>query len=126
MPWPKTITLLAVFAGGGAGSVLRFLTGEASARWLGAGFPFGTFLVNAAGTFLAGVLSEFFLMQGGLSPVWRAGLMAGFLGGFTTYSAFNTETLRLMEKGALGLGALTVLVCGAAGAAGMALARGLK
>jgi CrcB protein len=125
--------LLLVFLGGGFGSVLRYGVGAASVALFGAGFPWGTLAVNAAGGLAIGLLAAH-LERGhgllGLGPAeTRLLLMAGVLGGFTTFSAFSLETVALWERGAPGLAALYVLasvVLSIGGAAaGLALGRAL-
>ena len=108
--------LFQVALGGAAGSVLRFLTITA------VGAPFGTFLVNVAGSLFMGVF--FATLSARLSPL----LMTGVLGGFTTFSAFSLDALKLSESGqsaqALLYIAGSVLLSLAAVALGAALARG--
>jgi fluoride exporter len=90
--------LFLVFLGGGLGSALRYGVGLLCTRAFGDGFPVATLLVNCFGCFAMGVLMQF--AQGGtLSPILRAALAIGFLGGFTTYSSFNYETAKLFEDG---------------------------
>ena len=89
--------LLLVAAGGAVGSLARYGVGLAAARWLGAGFPWGTLMVNVAGGLAMGLLAA------RVSPEHeqlRLLLGVGVLGGFTTFSAFSLETVRLMEQGA--------------------------
>lgn len=84
--------LLAVGIGGAAGSVLRFLC----QRLLnGPAFPYGTFAVNLTGCLLIGIFWGLFLKQQGTETL-RVLLMAGFCGGFTTFSAFTLEGIRLL------------------------------
>lgn len=94
-----------VFLGGGAGSVLRFLVGLGTTRWLGGGFPWGTFAVNLFGCFAIGVLARVLapVDAGGAQP--RFLLITGFLGGFTTFSAFalDAASLYLAERPAAAL-----------------------
>ena len=107
-------TLILVAAGGAAGSVLRYLVGVGALRAFGPGFPWGTLAVNVAGSVaigaLAGVLTG---PRAGLSPL----LVAGFLGGFTTFSTFSLDELRLWLGGLAGLAGVYV-----AGSVGLALA----
>lgn len=92
--------VLAIAAGGAVGSVLRFwLTGTIQSI-TGRGFPYGTLAVNAIGCFVAGFLVVLLLERLVSNDVWRAGLLIGLLGGFTTFSAFSVETLNLVEHGA--------------------------
>ncbi|MBM9596350.1 fluoride efflux transporter CrcB [Roseitranquillus sediminis] len=101
-------TLVQIAAGGAAGAVLRYLTGVAALRALGAGFPWGTLVVNVAGSFLMGVCVVWLMTRGlqVLSPL----LMSGFLGGFTTFSAFSLDTVSLVERGEPALAALYVVL----------------
>jgi CrcB protein len=119
------LRLLLVCAGGALGSGARYLLSTWAARALGADFPRGTLFVNATGSF---VLAVIFAIPGSrISPELRLFLGAGVLGGYTTYSSFNTETLALLEQGSAGLAvanvALTMVGCLVAGMAGLALGR---
>jgi fluoride exporter len=87
------LALTGVALGGAAGSVLRYAI--QSAFRLHA-FPVGTLLVNLSGSFLIGLVAA--LAERG-APWARPWLMAGFLGGFTTFSAFSLENLRLVREG---------------------------
>ena len=114
-----------VFAGGALGSGARYLVSTWAARALGADFPRGTLIVNATGSF---ILAFLFALPGSrLGPDLRLFLGAGIMGGYTTYSSFNTETIALLEQGSASLAlanlALTVFGCLAAGLAGLALGR---
>ena len=120
--------LLLVCTGGALGSGARYLVSTWAARALGADFPRGTLLVNVAGSFLLSFLMGFAGAREAISPEARLFLGAGVLGGFTTYSSFNYETLALLERGvvhALANVALTVLGCLAAGVVGLVAARAL-
>lgn len=104
----------------GAGAVTRYVVDQLVARRLGAGFPWGTLVVNTSGSFLLG------LVAGGLSGSAAAVLGAGYAGGFTTLSTLAWETLALAEDGSTGAAALNVvgstLLGLLAAAAGLALA----
>jgi CrcB protein len=117
-----TEKLLWVVAGGGLGSGARYLVGLASLRWLGATLPWGTLAVNTVGSMLLGAI----LAQAGSENV-RLFLGTGVMGGFTTYSTFNAETLAMMQAGNYGAAATyagtTFALCLLAGAAGMWLGR---
>jgi CrcB protein len=119
------LRLLLVCAGGALGSGARYLVSTWAARNLGAEFPRGTLLVNVAGSFMLALIVA--LPGARLSPELRLFLGAGILGGFTTYSSFNAETLALLEQGSTGLAlanvALTVLGCLVAGLAGLLVGR---
>jgi CrcB protein len=118
---------LAVALGGALGAVSRYGSSRLLATWLGAGFPFGTLAVNVLGSGIAGWLFVRLVENGHGSDSLRALLIVGFLGAFTTFSAFSVETLRLLDNGSVGLALLNVLLnvvsCLAAAAAGIALAR---
>jgi len=119
--------LLLVCLGGAAGSGARHLVGLGMARWLGAAFPWGTLVVNVAGSFAISVAMDLTVHYGVLPAESRYLLVAGILGGFTTYSSFNYELLAFLQRGQwLPAGlylAGTVGGCLAAGMAGMAVAR---
>jgi CrcB protein len=89
--------------------------------------PYGTLTVNVVGSLLLGLIMEGSLRSTLLSPDLRFGLTVGFMGGFTTFSTFSYETVRLMEEGsfvAAGVNILlNVIVCIAAALLGIYLAR---
>jgi fluoride exporter len=99
-------TLLTVALGGAIGATLRYLVGIGVVRMLGHGFPLGIITVNVVGSFLMGVFVVLAANRGltYLSPL----VMTGFLGGFTTFSAFSLEAVTLYERGAVGQAALYV------------------
>jgi len=120
-------TLLFVTLAGALGSAARYLVSLGTVRWFGAGFPYGTLTVNVVGSFLIALIMQAALRTEAITPLMRITLTTGFLGGFTTYSAFNYESLDLMSKGAWRL-ALTNLVvtltaCLVAGVLGFRVAR---
>jgi CrcB protein len=91
--------LLFASAGGAIGAGLRFLVNETfAARGLLA-FPWATLAVNVLGSFLMGVLVAMFTHRSHLSPELRTFLTTGILGGFTTFSAFSMDFVRLFELG---------------------------
>ena len=94
--------LLIVAAGGALGSGLRHLTNIAAARLFGTGFPWGTITVNIAGSFIMGVFIEMLARRWGASMELRLFVATGFLGGYTTFSAFSLDAAVLYERGALG------------------------
>jgi CrcB protein len=112
---PRTRLYLAVAVGGALGSVARHLCGLAALDLLGPGFPFGTLGVNVAGSFLIGLTATLTGPDGRLyaTPAMRQGVMGGFCGGFTTFSVFSLESVRLLEAGRPGLAAAYVLVSAA-------------
>jgi CrcB protein len=90
---------LLVFIGGGLGAMARHAVNRAGLATLGPGFPWWTLGVNVAGCFLIGLLAGLFgAMETGHNS--RLFLITGFLGGFTTFSAFSLDALTLWERGA--------------------------
>lgn len=92
--------ILLVAAGGAVGSVCRYLVGVGLLRLAGSAFPWGTLAVNLVGSFGIGVLAELIVARFGASPEMRLLLITGFLGGFTTFSAFALDAVSLFERGA--------------------------
>jgi CrcB protein len=114
--------------GGAVGSIARYHVGIWLSRPSGA-LPWGTIAVNIAGSFLIALLLELALRHDAITPAIRVALATGVLGGFTTYSTFNQETLRMAQEGtwgaAVGYVALTLIGGLAAGVAGWAIGRAL-
>ncbi len=110
--------VLLVALGGAAGSLARYEIGALILRHSAtAQFPYGTFTVNVAGCAIAGLLAGLGERYAFLTAEVRLLLFTGFLGGFTTFSAFGVETIALVERGAWGVAALYVVVsvlCGLA------------
>ena len=92
-------SILLVGIGGFVGSIARYLVAVFFAGQLSSAFPFATFAVNVVGCFLIGIL--FALSDRGniLTPEWRIFLTTGFCGGFTTFSTFSYESIRLLQDG---------------------------
>ncbi len=85
---------------GAMGSLCRLGVGE-GAKWLvGETFPFGTLIVNVVGCLLIGFTMEITLGTGTFPDHWRSGVIIGFLGAFTTFSAFGYATYELIRQGA--------------------------
>jgi CrcB protein len=118
--------LALVGIGGAAGSVVRYLVSFALAT--PSGFPYGTLAVNVSGSFVAGVLVGLGDARGLATPA-RLLVLTGFLGGYTTFSAFSVDTLRLAEtQGPFVAGFNVVASVGiglALAAVGLAVGRGL-
>lgn len=116
----------AVAAGGAAGSVLRYLMMAGVGRWTGAGFPWGTLMVNVVGSLVMGILVEGVARKFSLVGIWQVFLFVGVLGGFTTFSTFSLDLVTLMDRHA-GLAAVYAVGSVVAGVAalflGMALVR---
>jgi fluoride exporter len=123
------IRLLWVCLGSALGGGARYLVSQAALQLLGTGFPYGTLAVNVIGSFAIGAIMHVGLESTLLSPMARLFLTTGVLGGFTTYSTFNYETLGLVGEGdwlRAGLNvAVTVVACLLAGLLGVASGRAL-
>lgn len=114
-------TMISVALGGALGAVLRYLVGLAVA------FPLGTLTVNVAGSFAIGVVWIVLSAKGMQAAL--PFVMTGLLGGFTTFSAFSLDTMRLVESGRIvaagGYVSASVVLSIGACAAGLWLARGM-
>ena len=121
--------ILLVAAGGALGSVARYLTGLATLRWFGPGYPWGTLAVNLIGGLVIGIFVELIARRFDGSQELRLFIITGILGGFTTFSAFSLEVTVMAERGdymtAVGYVLVSVLISVAAVFAGLALVRGL-
>lgn len=93
-------TILLVGLGGGLGSVLRYLiTAFAGKLFHAAFFPIGTFAVNVTGCFMMGLLLGWCELHLSLHPHLKLLFITGFCGGFTTFSTFSAESIKLFESG---------------------------
>ena len=115
--------------GGAAGTGARYLLSGWALAALGPSFPWGTLAVNVIGSFLLGLLMQVGVTTSLLSPTLRLALTTGVMGGFTTYSTFNYETMRYIQDSAwrLAVGNVlaTLVLCLVAGFAGVVLGRAL-
>jgi CrcB protein len=124
------VTRVALVALGGAiGSVARYGVGALAAQLLGPTFPWGTLFVNLSGSFLIALVMHVALTGTAVSLEMRIFLTTGIMGGFTTYSSFNYETLALIDQRAYALASLnlaaTVVGCLLAGVLGLASGRAM-
>lgn len=103
------MNFLLVAIGGAVGSVLRYGASLAAGRLLGTGFPSGTLFVNVTGSFLIGLGVAVLLRRFGGSEELRLLLLTGFLGGYTTFSAFSLDAISLYERGSPTLAGVYVL-----------------
>jgi CrcB protein len=101
--------LLLVTAGGGIGSLVRYLVGSAITQRFGGRFPLGTFVINITGSFLIGLVMTLLTERFAPSPYWRPLLVIGFLGGYTTFSSFEYETFQSVRGGDTRIALLYVL-----------------
>ena len=93
--------LILIFVGGGIGSIARYALMQAISRYItpGSAFPWHTLGVNVLGAFLIGLLIEILALRIAMPAPPRFLLVTGFLGGFTTFSAFSMETALMLERG---------------------------
>jgi CrcB protein len=85
--------------GSAVGGVLRYLLGGWVQERVGTTFPIQTLLINVTGSFLLGFLQHYALDTTAISPEVRTMLTIGFCGGYTTFSTFSFETVRMLEDG---------------------------
>ena len=121
--------VLVIAAGGAVGALLRFWTSSWVYNLTGRGFPYGTLVVNVLGSLVMGFLYIYLIERSSLGPEWRAALLVGLLGAFTTFSTFSLETMNLIEGGELIKAAMNILfsviLCLGAAWAGMIVGRQL-
>ena len=104
------LSILAIAIGGAFGSVSRFLVDREMGRLLGDFLPYGTLVVNVLGSLALGWLATVFLARPEINVALRLGIAVGFLGAFTTFSAFSLESVQLMLNGAVWRAVLNVTV----------------
>ena len=92
-------SLLLVMTGGAIGAALRWQVGRIALDRFGPDFPWGTWIVNLVGGFLAGLAVGLLIRQGSASEPLRMFLVVGLLGGFTTFSAFSMEAAFMLQRG---------------------------
>jgi CrcB protein len=121
--------VIAIAVGGALGSVMRYGLSNWVHAFVGRGFPYGTLVVNVLGCLAMGILFVLLVERMGESTLWRAGLLIGVLGGFTTFSTFSIETFNLIEQGAIARAAgnmvASLVLCVGATWLGVILARQL-
>jgi CrcB protein len=105
------VRLLLIALGGALGTLARYGTVLATARWSARlAFPVGTLAVNLIGCFVAGLLAALLVDRVAVREDVRLAVMVGFLGGFTTFSAFGLETFALGRDGRAGAALANVLL----------------
>jgi CrcB protein len=118
---------LLVCLGGALGTALRYIIGVTAQGMFGHAFPAGTLIVNLVGSFLISIFMVLGVDRGLIGTTARMVLCTGVMGGFTTYSSFNFETMRLWQAGSPGLAFLnlgiTLVGCLGMGALGLWVGR---
>ena len=99
---------LYVALGGAAGSLVRYFLGTSIQGWAGPGFPTGTLVVNVSASFLIGAIMQYSMESSAVSLETRVLLTTGFCGGYSTFSTFSWETVRLLQDGEWGRASLYV------------------
>lgn len=101
--------IIYIAVAGGVGALGRYYVTELARRLLGDDFPYGTLIVNLVGSFLIGLAMQIFLNTDLVPPSLRLAFILGFLGAFTTFSAFSYATLAYIENGAWLMAGLNIL-----------------
>jgi CrcB protein len=120
-------TVLAVAAGGALGAVARYFMMAGVGMWLGPGYPYGTMVVNVLGSLIFGALVEMMALMWNIGGDFRAFIVIGILGSFTTFSTYSLDAVVLFHRGDMIGTALyvvgSVVLALACFVAGMALVR---
>ena len=103
------VSYFLILAGGGVGSLARYLVGSAVMTRFVTRFPLGTLVVNVSGSFLIGLLMTLLTERLQPHPNWRLVLVVGFLGGYTTFSSFEWETYAAVREGGFWIGLANVV-----------------
>lgn len=98
-----------VALGSAAGGMARYALGMAVQSRVGIGFPAGTLVVNITASLLLGFLLQYTVASTAISPQVRVLLTSGFCGGYSTFSSFTAETVKLLETGLIGRAAIYVV-----------------
>ena len=104
------LTLFAIFIGGGAGSVARVLVGEGVTKMSSSGFPLGTLLANFLATTLLAVIIIYSGDKWGRDSIMIPLFTIGFCGGFSTFSTFSIDTMRLLQEGQIVFAISNILI----------------
>ncbi|MGB8478509.1 MAG: fluoride efflux transporter CrcB [Acidobacteriaceae bacterium] len=95
-----------IAVGGALGSIARFWVGSEVASRVGTKFPFGTFIINITACLFIGFSLAFLAKRTNLNPAWRFLIPIGFLGGYSTFSSYEWETVSILRNGEFSMAAL--------------------
>jgi CrcB protein len=101
--------ILAIAVGSAVGGICRYVLGTVIQSAAHTAFPVGTLVINVTGCFVIGAILRFAIDTAAIGPVVRAFLTAGFCGGYTTFSSYSAESVRLIEAGTYGEAAAYLL-----------------
>lgn len=100
----------AIAMGGALGATARFAMSHQVYQWFGRDFAWGTLSVNMLGSFIMGLTAVLLVDKLGVSTEWRAFVMVGFLGAFTTFSTFSYETIQYIEVGEINKAFMNIVI----------------
>lgn len=101
---------MAIALGGALGASARFAMSHQVYHWFGREFAWGTLSVNVIGSFVMGFMAVLLVDKFDVSTEWRAFIMVGFLGAFTTFSTFSYETMQYIQVGEISKAMLNIVV----------------
>ena len=101
---------VAIFIGGGLGSLCRFGLGKPTSSYFVSSFAFATLFSNVLSTLILALFIYSFQDKMGLSDVWKLFLITGFCGGFSTFSTFSFETFEMLKNGQTALAILNIIL----------------
>ena len=101
---------VAIFIGGGLGSLCRFCLGKLTSSYFVSSFAFATLFSNVLSTLILALFIYGFQDKMGLNDVWKLFLITGFCGGFSTFSTFSFETFEMLKNGQTALAIVNIIL----------------
>ena len=101
--------LLAVFVGGGLGSLFRYFISKSLGPWSGQ-WPLGTFIANLIACLIFGMIAGFMIVKSPSESIWKLFITTGFCGGLSTFSTFNAEIYNYLKSGLYLMAASYILI----------------